>query len=448
MRKTLFLALSLAFFLVSVSAATDSLQEDEAVFAIQQAANQIQTALRSNNRTHTRSAISTVVSSLEALFKHNSCYWMVSSLISQLEILPFKIQEKSFGFMDALNMELALNSANRDCFPIVNFARKLINRAAKALNISQQLIPKLRGNKLVSFDVQPTTTTTGKAILAIQDAVRFGECVYATGLFGIYASLMTWEPKFNTPGLLYAGAMIGFEAVEGCKEAVRLAHEVFTEAQKEHKVLSEINKISTALFAEGPEKKDEASFKTTLQGALDTISDITYAGLCYRELYVGFYQYFFLTQHLPADYLSKLFDVEFILSVPYSANQDCLPFANAIKYAFIELKNAILGSNSTFVPIEGAILKKSNFGISSDSTIGLALTALSTPVEAWRCILASAMVYPLAETGYTFWKYEGASRALDMFELSALEALAGGTSCVNVYKNIRQLFGESKKKTN
>ena len=446
MTKILTFAFCITLFLASAAAISDTTQQDEAVFAIQQAANQIQTALRSNNRTHTRSAISTVVSSLEALFKHNSCYWMVSSLISQLEILPFKIQEKSFGFMDALNMELALNSANRDCFPIVNFARKLINRAAKALNISQQLIPKLRGNKLVSFDVQPTTTTTGKAILAIQDAVRFGECVYATGLFGIYASLMTWEPKFNTPGLLYAGAMVGFEAVEGCKEAVRLAHEVFTEAQKEHKVLSEINKISTALFAEGSEKKDETSFKSTLQGALDTIRDIGYADLCTKELYSGFYQYYLIYQNLPSEYLDIMFQIEYLLSVPYSANQDCLPIANAIKYALVGLGNAILGYNNTYVPIEGAILKMKDLGISSNSTAGVALTALSTSLEALRCVLASAIAYPLGSQAYVDWKAGNQPHAQHEFEMAILEILAGGTSCMNVYNAVRQFIGESNNK--
>ena len=228
MRRSLSLAFCLALFLASVSAASE-ISQDETIFTMQQAAGEIEAALRSKNFTNTKSAVSSSYASLETLFKHNNCYWMISTLINQLEILPFKIQEGSYGFLDAATMVVTLDSGNRDCFPIVNFARKLVNKAARALNVSQQLIPRFRG---VSFDVD-ASTTAGKTVLVIEDVIRFGECAYAAGLFSLFSYVIISEFQSLDLNLLYPGAIIGFEAVEGCKEAVQLAHEVFAEVNKE-----------------------------------------------------------------------------------------------------------------------------------------------------------------------------------------------------------------------
>lgn len=223
MRKFLSFTLCLVFFLASMSAASNILQ-DETIFAMKQAAANIEAALHSKNFTNTKSAVSSALSSLETFLKHNSCPWVVAIFIDQLSSIPYKIQYETYGILDVLTTQFTLDSTNRDCFPLVNLGRKFINGVAKAIGISQELIPKFRGNKIVSFDVD-AKTTVGRTVLIIEDAVRFTECAYAIGALGMYTALLFDLPSPDAR-LFYLEALLGFQMVEGCKEAVSLAQEL------------------------------------------------------------------------------------------------------------------------------------------------------------------------------------------------------------------------------
>lgn len=438
MRKLLLIAACFVFLAISAAAISDDItQQDDSIFEMKQAGAKLQSALHSKNRTHTKSAVSYILSSLKTLLKHNSCYHMVSTLITQLESI-----NSQFDALSILGLQHTLDIANRDCFPIVNFARKLINRAAKALNSTQRPLSKLRGNKLVSFDVD-STTTAGKAVLIIEDAMRFGECFYATGAFGIFAfALSNMKDMSFKLYLSYLESLYGLHMVDGCREAVSLAREVFSQAHKEHKALSEINKISTALFAEDLEKDDMDKSKSTIQGALKALSDLGFADLCTKEFDATLYESFLSLYLFPEVDLALY--IQFLLSLPHSYNHDCLPLVNALKYAAVEIGNKFFGLNNTYVPREGGVLKMSDFGISRNSTLGAALSTFSTGLDAWRCFFASATAYKLGGLTLDAWSRGGG--ASDFFEMTVLHTLAGGQSCLNVYDAVSQLIGEAKKK--
>ena len=377
MRKSLLFSFCITFLLISASAAiSDGInEEDVSFFDMKPLIANMYSTFHSMNRTNTKTAVHYILSSLKTLSKHNSCYHMVSTLVS-----PLENKTSQFDALSILRLLNTLDIANRDCFPIIKFARKLINGAAFALNFSEKPFPKLRGNKLVSFDVNSTTiTTAGEAVMFIADIVRFGE------------------------------------------------------------FLKEIDRISAILNSE---VKGMEKIKLTIQGALIELKDHGLADLCTKEFDAAMYQLLLYFETLAK--ADEAFFFQLLVSLPYSANQDCLPFLNLIRYAAVIIGNTFYGLNNTYIPKEGGIITMADFGISSDSILGTALTAVGAGLDAWRCVLASVTAYRIDQWTYASWILVHEHRVTKMFEMMVLEALGGGTSCLNVYNAVRQLIGVSK----
>eukprot|EP00331_Platyophrya_macrostoma_P013151 CAMPEP_0176424598 /NCGR_PEP_ID=MMETSP0127-20121128/10919_1 /TAXON_ID=938130 /ORGANISM="Platyophrya macrostoma, Strain WH" /LENGTH=358 /DNA_ID=CAMNT_0017805659 /DNA_START=252 /DNA_END=1328 /DNA_ORIENTATION=- len=325
----------------------------------------------------------------------------------------------------------ALNNVNRACFPAVNLIRSLIVGGAQALGMNTTGFPEFKNNKIISFNVP-------KSILVVEDVIRFGECWISAGTLGLTSIFMMMKETSSLDTIRALG-VLGMNTAGACGEAFSFAADILAHSQKEvTELLRKSKKSPVMLYAEDNTEIELLSLNKSIGTALDILRDLGHADLCWREVTATSYQ--LVAAHLltPEVMKAPVIFSQILLSLPYSANQDCLPYVNFLRYAFIEAENLILGYNKTYTPTEGSIWKLSDFGISEDSITGKTLGGVGMSVDAIKCVTASTATLLVASGGYQYSK--DWNDVLSTVEVAMLEMLAGGTSCSKVYTSLRQKY--------
>mmetsp|Transcript_34495 Transcript_34495/g.40338 ORF Transcript_34495/g.40338 Transcript_34495/m.40338 type:complete len:204 (-) Transcript_34495:172-783(-) len=202
MRTALTLALCSTLLILSLGLRPPTSVEST---LIRQARVNFETALLTNDTITVKSALVGLLDAINKGLKANSCYYVIDQLVN------------GAVWDDALKVPGHwLRAANKDCYPVAEVIRNLLEAGIKYLDLPVEL-PELADNKIVSLGLN-TTTTTGKVITVADRVVKFAGCYYDYINFALggYIAIMKGESKAKPIAFAYrlvsqCASVVGFE---------------------------------------------------------------------------------------------------------------------------------------------------------------------------------------------------------------------------------------------